>query len=274
MNEEKIQLFLTIIFSIFMLLFCLTPFVYMFLTSINLNPDFLATGFNLTLFNYKAVLGVKSLHFIDYLKNSLIVSVLSSLITVFISSLAAYSITRLEMKGKIFILLTILAISMFPQISLIGYLFELISGLGLINTYVALIFPYVAWILPLSLWILVSYFSQIPKELDKAAIIDGCSKFQVLFKVIFPVALPGLFSTFLLSFIFAFNEFIFALILTIDHNARTIPVGIALFEGLHGEIPWGNIMAASTITIIPVIILTLVFQRHIIGGLTRGAVKG
>ncbi|MEW6041579.1 MAG: carbohydrate ABC transporter permease [Elusimicrobiota bacterium] len=274
MTEERIERFLIITFSIFVLLFSLVPFAYMFLTSINLAPDFLSTGFNFTVSNYKSVMGVQSLHFLDYLKNSLIVSAISSFITVFIAALASYAITRLEMKGKTFILLFILAISMFPQISLIGYLFEVMAGLGIINTYTALVFPYVAWILPLSLWILVSYFAQIPKELDKAAVIDGCSKLQILLKVIFPVALPGLFSTLLLSFIFAFNEFIFALILTVDHNARTIPVGIALFEGLHGEIPWGNIMAASAITIIPVVALTLIFQRHIIQGLTRGAVKG
>jgi len=250
------------------------PFLYMLLVSLNFEPDFPTTGFDFTLSNYSSILQVKSLHFLDYLRNSLIVSATSAFITVFISALAAYAITRLGLRGKTFILLFILAISMFPQISLIGYLFELMANIGMINTYPALILPYVAWILPLSLWILTSYFAQIPKELDKAAVVDGCSKLQVLFKVIFPVTLPGLFSTLLLSFIFAFNEFIFALILTIDHRARTVPVGIALFEGLHGEIPWGNIMAASVVAIIPVVAITLIFQRYIIQGLTRGAVKG
>ena len=130
------------------------------------------------------------------------------------------------------------------------------------------------WILPLALWILVSYFSQIPIELDKAALVDGASRWQILRKVIFPTAAPGIFSMFLLSFIFAFNEFMFALMLTSDYRARTIPVGITLFQGLHGEIPWGNIMAASVVTVLPVVVLTLLFQRYIIGGLTRGAVKG
>ena len=274
LEEEKIKKVLLIVSSIFMVIFSLVPFIYMFLTSINLSPDFLLTGLNITLLNYKSVLTTKSLHFLDYIRNSLIISFVSAFIAVLISGLSAYAITRLEMKGKIFILLFILAISMFPQISLIGYLFELMTRFGIINTYLSLILPYVAWIIPLSLWILVSYFSQIPKELDKAAIIDGCSELQVLFKVILPVSLPGIFSTFLLSFIFAFNEFIFALVLAIDHNARTIPVGIALFEGLHGEIPWGNIMAASVIAIIPIVVITLIFEKHIIGGLTKGAVKG
>jgi len=178
------------------------------------------------------------------------------------------------MPGKVFILLFVLAVSLFPQISLVGYLFKLMTGLGWINTYYALVFPYTAWILPLSLWILISYFSQIPHELDRAARIDGCSSWQVLRKIIFPVALPGILSTGLLAFIFAFNEFLFALMLTTDHHARTIPVGIALFQGLHGEIPWGEIMAASAVTTLPIVIITMFFQRHIIQGLTRGAVKG
>jgi multiple sugar transport system permease protein len=148
------------------------------------------------------------------------------------------------------------------------------TKLAWINTYQALLFPYVAWILPLSLWILVSYFSQIPRELDKAALVDGCTYWQILRKIVLPVAAPGVLSVFLLSFIFAFNEFMFALMLTTDYKARTIPVGIALFQGLHGQTPWGNIMAASVVTTLPVVILTLIFQRRIIGGLTRGAVKG
>ncbi|MEW6519808.1 MAG: carbohydrate ABC transporter permease [Thermodesulfobacteriota bacterium] len=148
------------------------------------------------------------------------------------------------------------------------------NALGWINTYPALIFPYIAWVLPLTLWILVSYFAQIPLDLDKAALVDGCSRIQILVHVILPVAAPGIFSTFLLAFIFAFNEFLFALMLTADYRARTIPVGIALFQGLHGQIPWGRIMAASVVTTLPVVVLTLIFQRRIVQGLTRGAVKG
>ena len=276
MNEERLKLILISVGSVFMVSFCLMPFVYMTIISAVSRPDFLSAEnlFQFTLKNYQAVLTMKSLHFLDYLRNSLIVSLISAVFAVLIAGVAAYSITRLALPGKMFILFFVLAISMFPQISLIGYLFKVMTRLGWINTYNALILPYIAWILPLSLWILVSYFAQIPKELDKAALIDGSTRWQTLRKVIFPVAAPGLFSTALLVFIFAFNEFMFALMLTTDYNARTIPVGIALFQGLHGEIPWGNIMAASVVTIIPVVILTIAFQRHIITGLTRGAVKG
>ncbi len=276
MTEEKLKSLLIAFGSIFMVIFCLFPFVYMIITSFAKQPDFLAaqTNFQFTFSNYYSVLTTKTLHFVEYLRNSLIVSAVSALLCVVIASVAAYAITRLSFKAAAVILLFTLATSMFPQISLVSYLFKFMTALGWINTYFALIFPYIAWILPLSLWILVSYFSQIPKELDKAALVDGCSYWQILYKVIFPVASPGIFSTALLAFIFAFNEFMFALVLTTDYNARTIPVGIALFQGLHGEIPWGNIMAASTITTIPVVMLIIIFQRHIIQGLTRGAVKG
>jgi len=276
MNEEKVKSLLVIFGSIFMVVFSLFPFVYMVITSFSLKPDYLTlqTNFQFTWSNYHSVLTTKSLHFIEYLRNSLIISALSAILCVIIAGLAAYAITRLTLSTKTFILLFVLAISMFPQISLVSYLFKFMSWLGCINTYFALLFPYIAWILPLSLWILVSYFSQIPKELDKAALVDGCSHWQILYKVIFPVSAPGLFSTALLAFIFAFNEFMFALILTNDYHARTIPVGIALFQGLHGEIPWGTIMAASTITTMPVVILTIIFQKQVIQGLTKGAVKG
>lgn len=276
MNEEKIKAILIGFGSIFMIAFCLTPFIYMIITSLSLQPDFLASqkNFQLTFTNYYSILTKKSLYFIQYFRNSLLISGISAFLAVLIAGLAGYAITRLNLSGKRFLLLFVLSLSMFPQITLVSYLFKFMTSLGWINTYLALIFPYIAWILPLSLWILVSYFSQIPKELDKAAFVDGCSPLQVLIRVLSPVATPGLFSTGLLAFIFAFNEFMFALMLTNDHSARTIPVGIALFQGLHGEIPWGNIMAASTITTIPVVILTLVFQKHIVQGLTRGAVKG
>ena len=261
---------------VFMIIFCLFPFLYMIAVSLCSRPDFLSVKvpFIFTFQNYQAILTVNSLHFLNYLGNSLIISFVSALLAVLIASLAAYSLTRLNLPAKAAVLFFILAVSLFPQISLIGYLFQLMTSFNLINTYRALLFPYIAWILPLSVWILTSYFSQIPKDLDKAALIDGCSRWQILRKVIFPVAKPGIFSVFLLSFIFAFNEFLFALMLTTDFRARTIPVGIALFEGLYGQIPWGNIMAASVIATLPVVILTIIFQRHIIEGLTQGAIKG
>jgi multiple sugar transport system permease protein len=276
MSEKKIKLVLTILGIIFLVTFCLAPFVYMLGTSFSEHPDFLSKSvpYLFTTENYCRILNGPSLHFMDYLKNSLIVSGITAFLCVLVASLAGYAITRLALPGKLAIMFFVLAISMFPQISLVGYLFRFMSDIGWVNTYGALVFPYISWTLPLCLWILVSYFSQIPKELDSAGLIDGCSRLKVLQKVILPVAAPGIFSTLLLAFIFAFNEFMFALMLTTDYHARTVPVGIALFQGLHGEIPWGTIMSASVISIIPVVILTIVFQRHIVQGLSRGAVKG
>ena len=276
MTEPQLKNLLISVGSSFMLIFSLAPFIYMIVTSLSENPYFLSTtsSFTFTLSNYQDVVTAPSLHFLDYLRNSLIVSAASAVITILIACLAAYSLTRLQIPGKLFILFFVLAVSMFPQISLISYLFKVMAGLGWVNTYAALILPYIAWTLPLSLWILVSYFTQIPQDLDMAGLIDGCSRWQILRKIILPVAAPGIFSTSLLAFMFAFNEFMFALMLTTDYHARTIPVGIALFQGLHGQTPWGNIMAASTLSTLPLVMLTLIFQRRIIQGLTQGALKG
>ncbi|MFO7973978.1 MAG: carbohydrate ABC transporter permease [Candidatus Hydrogenedentota bacterium] len=275
MSEQLQKRLLLVLGVAFTTVFCLAPFFYMLMTGLNEHPDFLRAGktLELTLAHFRTVIFSDEVHFLAYMRNSIVISAISATVTVFIASLAAYALTRLELPFRRFIMVFVLAISMFPPVSLVGYLFRFMSALGWINTYQALILPYVSWTLPLSLWILVSYFEQVPLDLDKAGIVDGASRLQILIKIIFPVAAPGVFSTALLAFIFAFNEFLFALMLTTDYSARTIPVGIALFQGLHGQIPWGEIMAAATVTTIPVVILTLVFQRRIIQGLTRGAVK-
>ena len=274
-SDERLKTVLLGLGALLILLFSLSPFAYMVLTGLSRQPDFLQPGRSLemTAEHYHTVLTADSLHFLAYLRNSLVVSAGSAIVAVFAASLAAYALTRLTLPGKAFFMLGTLAVSLFPPVSLVSYLFKFMAAAGWINTPQALILPYVAWTLPLSLWILVSYFSQVPIDLDRAALVDGCTRFQILRKIILPVALPGVVSTALLAFIFAFNEFLFALMLTTDYQARTLPVGIALFEGLHGQMPWGEIMAAATLTTIPVVMLALFFQRHIIQGLTRGAVK-
>jgi len=274
-KEERIKKLVVGAGAVFTLLFCLSPFFYMILTALSRHTDFLRpeTHYVVTFSHIHTVLTSQSIHFPAHLRNSVVVSLASAGVAVFTASLAAYAVTRLAFPLKTFFMLFVLALSMFPEISLVGYLFTIMSGLGWINTLQTLVFPYVAWTLPLCLWILVSYFSQIPEDLDRAGLMDGCSRFGVLRKIIFPVAAPGVFSTGLLAFIVAFNEFLFALMLTTDHSARTVPVGIALFQGLHGETPWGEIMAAATVTTIPVVLVALIFQRRIMRGLTRGAVK-
>lgn len=276
MREQKVISLFKFTGAVFLLLFCLLPFFWMVLISLTKNPDFLASNQSatFTLSNYTELLKSSSIHLIDYLKNSLIISIVSAVCATLFASLSAYAITRLTFPGRILIPLVLLAFSMFPQISIIGYLFKLMTWLGWINTYYALIFPYITLGLPLALWIMLSYLSRLSTELDKAALIDGATRWQVLRKIIFPIALPGAFSTFMLILIYSFNEFLFALMLTIDYKARTIPVGIALFEGLHGQVPWGYIMASAVMAVVPLIIIIGLFQRYIIQGLTEGAIKG
>jgi multiple sugar transport system permease protein len=276
MKEQKLISILKLSGAVFLLLFCLLPFIWMIIISLTRNPDFLASNQSaaFTITNYTDLLTSSSTHLLDYLKNSLIVSLVSAICATLFACLSAYAITRLTFPGRIVIPIVLLAFSMFPQISIIGYLFKLMTWLGWINTYYALIFPYITLGLPLALWIMLSYLSRLSTELDKAALVDGATRWQILQKIIFPIALPGAFSTFMLILIYSFNEFLFALMLTIDYKARTIPVGIALFEGLHGQVPWGYIMAAAVIAVVPLIILIAFFQRYIVQGLTEGAIKG
>jgi multiple sugar transport system permease protein len=249
----------------------------MIIISLTKNATFLGSPyvhFELTLNNYRTVVSDPTLHFLAYFKNSVIIATMVTLVTVSISAMGAYAVSRIRFRGRLMVPIFVLGVSMFPQISLVGYLFKFIEKLGWINTYKALFFPYVAWTMPLALWILLSYFSQLPKDLDEAALMDGASRIQALYKVVLPLSAPALFSTALLVFIAAFNEFMFALLFTTDYRARTVPVGIALFQGVHGEVPWGNIMAASTISTIPLVVLALIFQRYVVSGLTAGALKG
>jgi multiple sugar transport system permease protein len=275
MKQERAKKILLVAGALATMVFCLGPFAYMLLTALTGNPDFLRPEkeFVPTWSHFHSVLIAESVHFVRYIINSIFIAGISAAASVLIASLCAYALTRLKMPAGRPILFIILGISMFPPVSLISYLFKFMSALGWMNTYQALILPYIAWTLPLSLWILVSYFAQVPQDLDNAGLVDGASRLKILLRIVLPVAAPGLVATLLLAFIFAFNEFLIALMLTTDYAARTIPVGIALFEGVHGQIPWGEIMAAAFLSTIPVVILSLVFQRRIIQGLTRGAVK-
>ena len=276
MREERVKKILKAAGVVFLLLFCLLPFVWVVAVSLVKEPDFLLpqVAFEVTFDNSSDVLTAGSLHLLDYLRNSLVVSAVAALAATLCASLAAYAITRLTFPGRLLIPLVLLAFSMFPQISIVGYLFKMMIGLGWINTYAGLIFPYITLGLPLALWIMLSTFSEISTELDRAALVDGATRIQILHKIILPLAAPGALSATLLVFIYSFNEFLFAMMLTTDYRARTIPVGIALFEGLHGQIPWGHLMAVAVISVVPVILLAAVFQRKIIRGLLQGAIKG
>ncbi|MBD3168779.1 MAG: ABC transporter permease subunit [candidate division Zixibacteria bacterium] len=205
--------------------------------------------------------------------NSFIVATSTTVYCLAIGVLSAFAISIFDIKGKALFLGLVLSISMFPPIATVSPLYLLIRALGIRDTYLALIFPYATFALPLSIWVLSSFISEIPKELYKAARVDGCTPLQALWKVLFPLAAPGVFTCAILVFIFAWNEFLYALTFTTTVQSRTIPVAIALFPGLH-EVPWGEMAAASIIVTAPLVILVFVFQKRIISGLTAGSVKG
>jgi multiple sugar transport system permease protein len=252
------------------------PIAWMIIVSLAKNPDFVmsARSFRPVFDNYRDVLSDPSIGMLKYLRNSLIVSLTTSVLVTAMAFLSAYSFTRMRFRFRKSIPLALLAVSMFPQISIVGYLFRVMTSLGWVNTYFALIFPYAAIVLPLAVWLMMSTLSQLPRDLERAATVDGASRLATMRLIILPVAMPGIISTLILSFILSFNEFMFALMLTTDFSARTIPVGIALFTGLHGETPYGQIMAAAVIAVLPVIILAAIFQKRIISGLAGGAIKG
>lgn len=207
-----------------------------------------------------------------YLRNSLIVAGLTTLFCLAIGAMAGFALSRLDIKGRFGILAAILSVSMFPQIAIVGPLYLLASDLALLDTYQGLVITYVALGVPLVTWVMFGYFDTLPREIDEAARMDGCSTVGLFWRIILPISVPSLVTTGLLAFIAAWNEFMFALAFTSNIDHQTVPVGIANFTNLH-YIPWGDIAAASIVVTIPLVLLVLLFQRHIIDGLTQGAVK-
>jgi multiple sugar transport system permease protein len=211
--------------------------------------------------------------FYRYIINSTLVSVATTVVCLLLGTLAGYALGRLRFPGRVPILLGILAVSMFPQISVVAAIYVTLQRVGLLNTYWALIIPYNTFALPLAIWILTSFFRGIPAELEQASQVDGSTRLGALFRIILPLSAPGLFTTAILVFIAAWNEFLFALTYTSSIDHQTIPVGIALLPAMHA-IPWGDIAAASVIVTTPLVVLVLIFQRWIVQGLTAGAIKG
>ena len=207
------------------------------------------------------------------IRNSLVVAGTTTLLCVSLGTLCAYALARLDFHWKAPILGFILAVTMFPQISIVSPLYLLLRELGLINTYPGLIFPYLTFAMPLTVWLLVGFFRQLPGELEEAALVDGASRLQAFREVVLPLALPGVATTAILTFLFSWNEFLFALSFTLGPERHTVPVAIALFRGQY-QVPWGQILAAAVVASAPVAAVVLIFQRRIVQGLTSGAVKG
>lgn len=256
-------------------LYCLGPYLWQFITSLKPDAELSALPPILpsrpTFDHYVSIF--RAHPFFRIIANSFIVACSTTVISLVIGSMAAFALSKLDVRRKGLILVLVLAVSMFPAIATVSPLYIIIRTLGLRDTLVALVMTYTTFSLPLTIWILTSFFRSIPKEIYLASRVDGCTVFQSFYKVILPLATPGLVATGILVFIFSWNEFLFALTFTSTVHSRTIPVGIALFPGLH-EVPWGEIAAASIVVTIPLVVLAFAFQRRIVEGLTAGSIKG
>jgi ABC-type glycerol-3-phosphate transport system permease component len=225
----------------------------------------------LTLDHYRALFDQRQ--FWLPMRNSLIVAAATTALAVIAATLAAYALTRLKFRGRTLLLGGVLAVSMLPQVSLVPPLYLALRATHLIDTYTGLVLPYLSFALPLSIWLLVGYFRQLPPEIEDAALVDGASRVQVLRHVVLPLAWPGVATAAILTFLYCWNEFIFALSFTLGPERQTAPVAIALFRGRY-QVPWGQILAAAVVTTLPVVAVVVAFERRIVDGLTVGALKG
>ena len=262
------------------LAFALIPVLW--LISVSLKPPesivdgrFIPSEFSLD--NYKSLFegGIDDSPFIKPLINSIGIALITTVIAITLAAFTAYAIARLEFPGKRVILAGALAIAMFPPISTVGPLFDMWRAIGLYDTWPGLIIPYLTFSLPLAIYVLVAFFREIPWELEQAAQVDGATPFQAFTKVIVPLAAPGVFTAAILVFIFAWNDFLFAISLTSSDASRTVPAALAFFTGESSFTqPTGSIAAAAVVVTVPIIVFVLFFQRRIVAGLTSGAVKG
>ncbi len=238
------------------------------------NGQFLPTDVSWT--NYSQLFtGSASDLFLPALRNSFGICLIATAISCILAMFAAYAIARLDFPGKKLILSTALAVAIFPVISIVTPLFNLWRQIGLYDTWPGLIIPYLSLTLPISIWTLSAFFREIPWEMEQAAQVDGATTWQAFRKVIVPLALPGVFTTAIIAFFIAWNDFVYGISLTSTEAARPVPAALAFFTGASQfESPTGAISAAAIIVTIPVVLLVLLFQRQIVSGLTSGAVKG
>ena len=267
------------IISILVIIYALFPVASIFATSFKLPSDLTSGTFlptNWSTVNYEQILvGDAQELFLSALRNSIGISLIATFIAVVLATLCAYAIARLDFPGKRLVLTTALGVSIFPVISIVTPLFNLWRNIGLYDTWPGLIIPYLSLTLPISIWTLAAFFRQIPWELEQAAQVDGATTWQAFRKAIVPLAAPGVFTTAIIAFFIAWNDFVYGISLTSTSAARPVPAALAFFTGASQfEAPTGAISAAAIIVTIPVVVLVLLFQRQIVSGLTQGAVKG
>ena len=257
-------------------LFALFPLYYAIISSFRSGAAlftiaYLPESFDVS--NYVAVFDRQP--FGQNILNSIIVAGSVVAISLALGMTAAYAFGRIAFRGRALLLMTILAVSMFPQVAVLSGMFELIRSLGLYNTLPGLILANLMLTLPFTIWVLTTFMRELPKEIEEAAFVDGATPWIVVRRVFLPLMAPAAVTTGLLAFIVSWNEFLFALTFTLTNERRTVPPAIALMTGSTAyELPWGTIMAASVIVTVPIIALVLAFQRKIVAGLTAGAVKG
>ena len=257
-------------------LYAVFPFYYAIVTSFKTGPELFRVDYFPVRWRWDNYIAVfREQPFAHNIFNSVLVSLTVVALSLLLGMTAAFALGRVRFRGRGLLLLTVLGVSMFPQVAVLSGMFELIRGLGLYNNLFGLVVSYLIFTLPFTVWVLTTFMRDLPKELEEAAIMDGATPWQIIVKVFLPLMWPALVATGLLAFIAAWNEFLFALTFTLSNEQRTVPVAIALISGASQyELPWGNIMAASVIVTLPVVGLVLIFQRRIVSGLTAGAVKG
>jgi multiple sugar transport system permease protein len=258
-------------------LYCLAPFYWMLVSSLKpsnaiLNNELWPSSISFE--NYKSVFGEQN-NFLYALRNSLIIASLATLLAMVVGVFAAYALARLQFRGKFLVLAAVLATAMFPGVAIVTPLFQLFSNLDWIDKYQSMIIPDISFTLPLAIWILTSFFAEMPWELEQAAKVDGCTPGKAFRLVILPLAAPGVFTTAILVFIYAWNEYLIASVMSQTEASAPVTVAIAKFTGdSQFQQPFGTQMAAGVVVTIPLVILVLLFQRRIVAGLTAGGVKG
>ena len=257
-------------------LFAVFPFYYAIVSSFKTGSELFRVDyfpFSWNWDNYAAVFDQQP--FARNIANSVAVAAAVVALSLFLGVTGAYALGRVKFRGRGMLLLTILGVSMFPQVAVLSGMFEMIRFFGLYNNLLGLILANMILTLPFTVWVLTTFMRELPVELEEAALVDGASPWVIVTQVFMPLMWPAMVTTGLLAFIAAWNEFLFALTFTLTNDQRTVPVAIALITGAsEKELPWGNIMAASIIVTVPIIVLVLIFQRKIVSGLTAGAVKG
>lgn len=274
---KKVKAFdvVCVIFIVCFLLITVFPFVWIVVTSFKTDADihgaatYAFISANPTLDNYKVVLFEKGIP--TAIRNSFVVAALTTIYVTITGSMAAYVIARFNFKGKTALIVIILGVSMFPQMILIGPIFNMFYKLGWLNSYMITL-PYGCVTLPSAVWIMITHFKQVPGALEESAKIDGCSKWGILWKIIFPIAAPGIFASGILTFIAGWNEYLLSMTLNIEQKWMSVPVRIA---NLREEftIYWGQVTAAAAVVTIPTLIIVLLFQKQIVSGIANGGVK-